>query len=67
MSFAGPAELPSSLRERARLVDGELRITTVDPPADLGALLAAGHLPVSVDVRRPDLDDLYRSLETVHA
>jgi ABC-2 type transport system ATP-binding protein len=29
---------------------------------DLAALLAAGSAPVSVDVRRPDLDDLDRSL-----
>jgi ABC-2 type transport system ATP-binding protein len=33
-----------------------------DPPADLAALLAAGCAPVAVDVRRPDLGDLYRAL-----
>jgi ABC-2 type transport system ATP-binding protein len=50
-------------------VDGELRISSTDPPADLAALLAAGCSPDSVDVRRPDLDDLYRALalEAPHA
>ncbi|XVQ84761.1 ABC transporter ATP-binding protein [Microbispora siamensis] len=41
----------------------ELRLPTVDPGADLAALLAAGRTPTSVDVRRPSLDDLYRALE----
>jgi ABC-2 type transport system ATP-binding protein len=41
---------------------GELRITTRDPSADLAALLAAGCAPLSVDVRSPDLDDLYAAL-----
>ncbi|KAA9158630.1 ABC transporter ATP-binding protein [Amycolatopsis acidicola] len=67
VAFDGPRELPAPLRERARTVDGEFRITTADAPADLGSLLAAGLMPVTVDVRRPDLDDLYRSLETVDA
>jgi ABC-2 type transport system ATP-binding protein len=57
----GPA-LPAAIRARARAADGELRITSTNPPGDLAALLAAGCAPVSVDVRRPDLDDLYRSL-----
>jgi ABC-2 type transport system ATP-binding protein len=52
--------LPAALAGRARTVDGELRVASTDPPADLAALLAAGNAPVSVDVRRPDLDDLYR-------
>jgi ABC-2 type transport system ATP-binding protein len=61
--------LPGSLAHSARIVDGELRITSTDPPADLATLLSAGCSPVSVDVRRPDLDDLYRSLapEVSHA
>ena len=55
-------DLPAALAGRSRVVDGELRIASAEPPADLAALLAAGCAPVSVDVRRPDLDDLYRSL-----
>jgi len=54
--------LPAELARRARHVDGEVRIASADPPADLAAILAAGCAPASVDVRRPDLDDLYRSL-----
>jgi ABC-2 type transport system ATP-binding protein len=65
----GHRSLPSSLACRARTVDGELRITSTDPPADLAALLSTGCSPLSVDVRRPDLDDLYRALtpEVSHA
>ena len=65
----GVPDLPASLAGRSRVVDGELRIASTEPPADLAALLAAGCVPVSVDVRRPDLDDLYRSLavEAPHA
>jgi ABC-2 type transport system ATP-binding protein len=59
---AGAACLPGSIAARAETVDGELRITSADPPADLAALLTAGCSPVSVDVRRPDLDDLYSAL-----
>jgi ABC-2 type transport system ATP-binding protein len=61
--------LPGPLARRARTVDGELRITSIDPPADLAALLTAGCSPVWLDVRRPDLDDLYRALapEVSHA
>ncbi|MFJ4787836.1 ABC transporter ATP-binding protein [Streptomyces sp. NPDC088794] len=51
VSFADPAE-------------AELRMSTTDPGADLAALLAAGRTPSSVDIRRPSLDDLYRSLES---
>ena len=62
-------ELPDGIARRARTTDGELRIGSTDPPADLAALLAAGLAPDSVDVRRPDLDDLYRALasEAPHA
>lgn len=57
------AELPARLADRVRNAGGgELRIESSDPPADLAALLAAGCVPASVDVRRPGLDDLYRSL-----
>jgi ABC-2 type transport system ATP-binding protein len=59
---AGRCPLPPELARRARTVDGELRISSADPPADLAAVLAAGCTPVSVDVRKPDLDDLYRSI-----
>lgn len=54
--------LPSRLASRARIVGDELRISSADPPADLAAVLAAGCSPVSVDVRKPDLDDLYRAI-----
>jgi ABC-2 type transport system ATP-binding protein len=68
-SAAGRWTLPGSLARRARTVDDELRITSADPPADLATLLSAGCSPISVDVRRPDLDDLYRALaqEASHA
>lgn len=59
---AGVRQLPASLAGRARTVDGELRITSAEPPADLALLLSAGYAPTWVDVRRPDLDDLYRAL-----
>ena len=58
----GGAALPEPFRRRSTVVDGETRISTTDGPADLAALLAAGCVPTSVDIRRPDLDDLYRSL-----
>jgi ABC-2 type transport system ATP-binding protein len=66
----GRTPLPDGLRARARYAeDGELRVASTDPPGDLAALLAAGCAPVAVDIRRPDLDDLYRSLapEAAHA
>jgi ABC-2 type transport system ATP-binding protein len=59
---AATARLPEAVAARAREVGGELRITSTSPPADLAAVLAAGCTPDWVDVRRPDLDDLYRSL-----
>jgi ABC-2 type transport system ATP-binding protein len=61
--------IPAALAERSTTVGDELRITTANPPADLAAVLAAGCTPTSVDVRKPDLDDLYRALamETAHA
>jgi ABC-2 type transport system ATP-binding protein len=55
-------QLPSQLAGRARTVGDELRISSTDPPADLAAVLAAGCSPVAVDVRKPDLDDLYRAI-----
>jgi ABC-type multidrug transport system ATPase subunit len=57
--------LPGELRVTfADPAEPELRRPTTDPGADLAALLASGRTPVSVDVRRPGLDDLYRSMET---
>jgi ABC-2 type transport system ATP-binding protein len=55
--------LPAAIGARASTVDGELRISSTNPPGDLAALLAAGCSPTAVDVRRPDLNDLYRSLD----
>ena len=40
----------------------ELRVATSDPPAALARLLAAGAAPVSIDISRPGLDDLYAAL-----
>jgi ABC-2 type transport system ATP-binding protein len=61
--------IPAALAGRSTTVEDEIRITTANPPADLAAVLAAGCTPTSVDVRKPDLDDLYRALamETAHA
>jgi ABC-type multidrug transport system ATPase subunit len=75
LARAGRVIARGTQRELTRHLPGELRVTfadpsqpelrlpTSDPGADLAALLAAGRTPVSVDVRRPSLDDLYRSLE----
>jgi ABC-2 type transport system ATP-binding protein len=65
LRFDAPAStglLPPALAGRATAVDGELRISSADPPGDLAAVLARGGAPVAVDVRRPDLDDLYRAI-----
>ncbi|MGC4897467.1 ABC transporter ATP-binding protein [Micromonospora sp. DT31] len=51
------------LRERGEVVDGELRIPCADPAQTLAELLADGQVPLSVDVRKPSLDDLYQALE----
>jgi ABC-2 type transport system ATP-binding protein len=59
---AGTPPLPGELAGRARVVAGEVRLTSDNPAADLAAVLAAGCEPVAVDVRKPDLDDLYRAL-----
>ncbi|MGI5490665.1 ATP-binding cassette domain-containing protein [Microtetraspora malaysiensis] len=55
-----PGELKVAFADPA---EPELRLPTTDPGADLAALLASGRTPTSIDVRRPSLDDLYRSLE----
>ncbi len=59
---AGHPALPAALAGRSKKAGGELAIASTDPPADLAAVLAAGCSPTSVDVRKPDLDDLYRAL-----
>jgi len=59
---AGPLHLPAGIAGRSRVIDGELRVASTDPPADLATLLAAGCSPVAVDVRTPSLDDLYHAL-----
>lgn len=55
-----PGELKVSFADPT---EPDLCLATTDPGADLAALLASGRTPVSVDVLRPSLDDLYRSLE----
>ncbi|MFD5468964.1 ABC transporter ATP-binding protein [Streptomyces sp. NPDC127105] len=55
-----PGELRLTFSDPA---EPELRLPTTDPGADLAALLGSGRTPVSVDIRRPGLDDLYHSLE----
>jgi ABC-2 type transport system ATP-binding protein len=61
-ALADHLALPAALTGRSRKVGDELAIASTDPPADLAAVLAAGCSPTSVDVRKPDLDDLYRAL-----
>ena len=63
----GGSPLPERFRARAVDSGGETRISTTDAPADLAALLAAGCVPTGVDIRRPDLDDLYRALAAAPA
>jgi ABC-2 type transport system ATP-binding protein len=65
LEFDGP--VPDQLARQGRLEDGQLRLSTKDPGQTLAGVLAAGHVPVSVDVQRPGLDDLYTSLEAVPA
>jgi len=65
VQFDGP--VPDRLHDAGQVVDQELRLSSTDPGQTLAGLLAEGHVPVSVDVRRPSLDDLYHSLEAVPA
>lgn len=54
--------LPSEVRLR---VDGaeEVRVRTTEPARALAALLGSARGPIrDVDIRKPSLDDLYRSL-----
>ncbi|MFD8339065.1 ABC transporter ATP-binding protein [Streptomyces solisilvae] len=54
-----PGELRASFADPA---EPDLQLATKDPGADLAALLASGRVPVSIDVLRPSLEDLYLSL-----
>jgi ABC-2 type transport system ATP-binding protein len=61
--FDGP--VPGQLRGHGQVCGAtgdELRVATSDPPAALARLLAAGAAPVSIDISRPGLDDLYAAL-----
>jgi ABC-2 type transport system ATP-binding protein len=62
LRFAG--EVPEELGGvfNGRVVDGWLRVPSLDPAATLAELLATGHVPESVDIARPGLDDLYAAL-----
>jgi ABC-2 type transport system ATP-binding protein len=67
VSVTFPGGVPSELAGRGRIEAGTLHVASFDPAATLAALLATGHQPESVDIRRPGLDDLYRALEHRHA
>lgn len=62
VGFGGP--VPAALHGQGEVAGEELRVATRDPAATLARLIAAGVSPVAVDIRRPGLDDLYRSLAT---
>lgn len=63
-----PHEVPAALVGRGQVTGNVLRVNTFDPAATLADLLTSGHQPESVDIDRPGLDDLYRTLEvTSHA
>jgi ABC-2 type transport system ATP-binding protein len=63
-----PGGVPDALAERGTVREDTLHVRTGDPAATLAALLATGHQPTTVDIRRPAIDDIYRALErTEHA
>jgi len=63
-----PARVPAALADRGRVAGNVLHVNSFDPAATLAGLLATGHQPESVDIDRPGLDDLYRTLAvTSHA
>ncbi len=64
---AGPAQLPPEMAGRAVREQDEWRLTSMDPPADLAALVVAGCSPTFVDVDRPDLDNLFETLGALPA
>jgi ABC-2 type transport system ATP-binding protein len=57
--------IPDRLRDLGRVENDELHLPSIDPAQTLAGLLADGLVPLSVDVRKPSLDDLYESLEMV--
>ncbi|MGQ0841556.1 ABC transporter ATP-binding protein [Actinokineospora sp.] len=57
--------IPDRLADLGRVIDGELHLPSVDPAQTMAGLLADGLVPLTVDVRKPSLDDLYHSLETM--
>ena len=56
------AGLPGEVRVEFADTD-PVAVSTTDPAAALAAILARGGTPTTVDIRRPDLDDLYAALE----
>lgn len=63
------SELLDGLPGEVRLTfdDEEVRVPTTDPTATLARLLTESARPVrAVDLRRPTLDDLYRSVARAH-
>jgi ABC-2 type transport system ATP-binding protein len=57
--------VPDRLCEWFVADDNELRIPTSEPARTLAEVLATGLVPRSIDVRKPSLDDLYHSLDSV--
>jgi ABC-2 type transport system ATP-binding protein len=57
--------VPAELADRGRVDADVLHVNSFDPGATLAELLSTGHQPESVDIRRPDIDDIYRALEVV--
>ena len=62
IGFAGA--VPPALATKGTVVENVLHVNSFDPTATLAELLATGHQPVSADIDRACLDDLYRTLET---
>jgi ABC-2 type transport system ATP-binding protein len=56
------AGLPGEVRVSFADAD-PVAVATTDPAKALATILAQGGEPTTVDIRRPDLDDLYASLE----
>jgi ABC-2 type transport system ATP-binding protein len=61
ISFVGG--VPIALADRGRVDADVLHVSSFDPAGTLAELLSTGHQPESVDILRPDLDDIYRALE----
>lgn len=54
--------VPAELRALGRVVGDRLCVASHDPATTLAELLANGHVPDSVDIDRPGIDDLYAAL-----